>query len=140
MLHFSNGPFCTLDLANAAEEPIAPEVTNRTVPGPRGGSRSAGVEALDVAVLPGAASLDVSGLGTDNRDPFLHRGGDELRSVVGPDVSGNADAKRNFFIRCRWRNISFASSAKNASRNARRSRQKARPRDQLPAYRPLPTR
>src|SRR5262249_5661583 len=31
----------------------------------------------DVAVLPGAA-------------PFLHRLGDELRSVVGPDVSGNA--------------------------------------------------
>jgi hypothetical protein len=35
MLHFSNGPFCTLDLANAAEGPIAPEVTNRTVPGHR---------------------------------------------------------------------------------------------------------
>jgi hypothetical protein len=28
----------------------------------------AGVEALDVAVLPGAAVLDVGGLGTDNRD------------------------------------------------------------------------
>ena len=27
----------------------------------------AGVEALDVAVLPGAAPLDVGGLGTDNR-------------------------------------------------------------------------
>src|SRR5215831_6872246 len=50
----------------------------------------AGVEALDVAVLPGAAPLDVGGLGTDNSDPFLHRLGDELRSVVGPDVSGNA--------------------------------------------------
>src|SRR5215831_15727522 len=50
----------------------------------------ASVEALDVAVLPGAASLDVGGLGTDNRDPFLHGLGDELRSVVGPDVSGNA--------------------------------------------------
>jgi hypothetical protein len=50
----------------------------------------AGVEALDVAVLPGAAPLDVGGLGTDNRDPFLHCLGDELRSVVGPDVSGNA--------------------------------------------------
>src|SRR5260221_8483328 len=45
----------------------------------------AGVEALDVAVLPRAAPLDVSGLGTDNRDPFLHGLGDELRSVVGPD-------------------------------------------------------
>jgi len=50
----------------------------------------AGVEALDVAVLPRAAPLDVGGLGTDNRDPFLHRLGDELRSVVGADVSGNA--------------------------------------------------
>src|SRR5262245_25799388 len=50
----------------------------------------AGVEALDVAVLPGAAPLDVGGLGTDHRDPFLHRLGDELRSVVGADVSGNA--------------------------------------------------
>jgi hypothetical protein len=50
----------------------------------------AGVEALNVAVLPRAASLDVSGLGSDNRDPFLHGLGDELRSVVGPDVSGNA--------------------------------------------------
>ena len=28
--------------------------------------------------------------GTDNRDPVLHRLGDELRAVVGPDVSGNA--------------------------------------------------
>src|SRR5262245_12308730 len=50
----------------------------------------AGVEALDLTVFLRAASLDVSGLGTDNRDPFLHRLGDELRSVVGPDVSGNA--------------------------------------------------
>jgi hypothetical protein len=50
----------------------------------------AGVVALDVAVLPGAAPLDVGGLGPDSRDPFLHGLGDELRSVVGPDVSGNA--------------------------------------------------
>src|SRR5260221_12695542 len=50
----------------------------------------AGVEALDVAVLPRAAPLDVGGLGTDSRDPFLHGLGDELRSVVGPDVSGDA--------------------------------------------------
>src|SRR5262249_20243531 len=48
------------------------------------------VETLDVAALPGAAPLDVGGLGTDNRDPVLHRLGEELRSVVGPDVSGNA--------------------------------------------------
>src|SRR2546429_7460416 len=50
----------------------------------------AGVEALDVAVLPRAAPLDVGGLGTDSRDPLLHGLGDELRSVVGPDVSGGA--------------------------------------------------
>jgi hypothetical protein len=50
----------------------------------------AGVEALDVAVLPRTAPLDVGGLGTDSRDPFLHGLGDELRSVVGPDVSGDA--------------------------------------------------
>src|SRR5262245_66678236 len=50
----------------------------------------ASVEALDVAVLPGAAPFDVGGLGTDNRDPVLYRLGDEFRSVVGPDVSGNA--------------------------------------------------
>ena len=55
------------------------------MPSPR-----AGVEALDVAVLPRAAPLDVGGLGTDDRDPVLHRLGDELRSVVGPDVGGNA--------------------------------------------------
>ena len=57
----------------------------------------AGVEALDVAVLPRAAPLDVGGLGTDSRDPFApasddreHRGtqvGDphvvlELRHVL----------------------------------------------------------
>src|SRR5262245_31584343 len=34
--------------------------------------------------------IGISGLGTDNRDPFLHGLGDELRSVVGPDVSENA--------------------------------------------------
>src|SRR5262245_51104566 len=50
----------------------------------------AGIEALDVAVLPGAAPLDAGGLGTDTRDPVLHRLGDELRPVVGADVSGNA--------------------------------------------------
>jgi hypothetical protein len=50
----------------------------------------AGIEALDIAVLPGTAPLDVSGLGADSCDPFLHGLGDELRSVVGADVSGNA--------------------------------------------------
>src|SRR5260221_14602755 len=54
----------------------------------------AGVEALDVAVLPGAAPLDVGGLGTDSLDPFLHRLGAELRSVVGAHVRGNAPHDR----------------------------------------------
>src|SRR5262249_33194038 len=39
---------------------------------------------------PGAAPLDVGGFGTDSRDPLLHCLGHELRSVVGPDVSGKA--------------------------------------------------
>src|SRR5215831_4567218 len=50
----------------------------------------AGVEAFDVAVLPRTASLDVSGLGADSCDPFLHGLGDELRSVLGADVTGDA--------------------------------------------------
>jgi hypothetical protein len=40
--------------------------------------------------LPRTASLDVSGLGADSCDPFLHGLGDELRSVVGADVPGDA--------------------------------------------------
>src|SRR4051794_15136974 len=50
----------------------------------------AGVEALDVAVLPRTASLDVSGLGAASCNPFLHGLGDALRPVVGADVSGDA--------------------------------------------------
>jgi hypothetical protein len=50
----------------------------------------AGIEALDVAVLPRAAALDVSGLGADRRDPVPHGLRDEFRSVVGPDVTGYA--------------------------------------------------
>jgi hypothetical protein len=49
----------------------------------------AGIEALDIAVLPRAAPLDVGGLGTDSRDPSLHRLGHELRPIVGPDATGN---------------------------------------------------
>ena len=44
---------------------------------------------LDIAVLPRTTSLDVSGLGADSRDPFLHGLGDELRSVVGADMTGD---------------------------------------------------
>src|SRR5258708_11447492 len=50
----------------------------------------AGVEALDVAVLPRTAPLDIGSLGADSGDPSLDSLGDELRSVVGPDVTGNA--------------------------------------------------
>jgi hypothetical protein len=50
----------------------------------------AGVEALDVAVLPRTAPLDIGSLGADSGDPSLDGLGDELRSVVGPDVTGNA--------------------------------------------------
>src|SRR5262245_56436265 len=57
-------------------------------------SQTAGLSALfsgdPRGGIPRAARLDVGGLGTDNRDPVLHCLGEELRSVVGPDVSGNA--------------------------------------------------
>jgi hypothetical protein len=45
-----------------------------------------GVEALDEAVLPGTASLNVGRLGSNGSDPVLHGLGDELRPVVGSDV------------------------------------------------------
>src|SRR5499427_10668461 len=50
----------------------------------------AGVEALDVAILPRTAGLDIGSLGADGGDPSLDSLGDELRSVVGPDVTGTA--------------------------------------------------
>src|SRR5215470_11607026 len=50
----------------------------------------ASVEALDVAVLPRTAPLDVGSLGADSCDPSLDSLGDELRSVVGADVTGDA--------------------------------------------------
>ena len=50
----------------------------------------AGVEALDVAVLPRTAPLDIGSLGADSGDPSLDGLGDELRSVVGADVTGDA--------------------------------------------------
>src|SRR5262252_4401488 len=43
----------------------------------------AGVEALDVAILPRTAGLDIGSLGADGGDPSLDSLGDELRSVVG---------------------------------------------------------
>ena len=50
----------------------------------------AGVEAFYVSVLPGAAGCDVGSAGTDCGDPVLHRLGDELRPIVGSDMSGHA--------------------------------------------------
>jgi len=44
----------------------------------------AGVEALDVAILPRTAALDIDSLGADGGDPSLDSLGDELRSVIGP--------------------------------------------------------
>ena len=40
------------------------------------------VEALAVAVLPGAAGFDVGGLGADRGNPLAQSQGDELRAVV----------------------------------------------------------
>ena len=50
----------------------------------------AGIEAFDKPVLPRAARGDVGGLCADAADPLLHRRGDKLRPVVGPDMTGNA--------------------------------------------------
>src|SRR5215210_631587 len=50
----------------------------------------AGIEALDVAVLPRAARSDVGGLGSDRGDPLLDGLGDELRAIVGADVARHA--------------------------------------------------
>ena len=49
----------------------------------------AGVEALDVAVLPRTAPLDIGNLGADSGDPSLDGLGDELRSIIRPDMAGD---------------------------------------------------
>src|SRR5262245_10851798 len=48
------------------------------------------VEALDVAILPGATWCDVGGVCADRGDPLPHRLSHELWSVVGPDVARHA--------------------------------------------------
>ena len=48
------------------------------------------IEAFDVAVLPRAAGLDVSGLGPNSSDPVLHRLGHEFGAVVRTDVTRHA--------------------------------------------------
>lgn len=45
------------------------------------------VEALAVAVLPGAARFDVGGLGSDGRNPLLYGPGDELWAVVRSHIA-----------------------------------------------------
>ena len=49
-----------------------------------------GVEALAIAVLLWASRLDVGRAGADRVDPFPNRLGDELRTIVGPDVIRDA--------------------------------------------------
>src|ERR1700712_5149984 len=49
-----------------------------------------GVEALDVAVLPGRARRDVGGLGTDSRYPGLDGLGDELGAIVRSNMARHA--------------------------------------------------
>ncbi len=48
------------------------------------------IEAFDIAVFPGAAGLDVSGLSAGSSDPVLHRLGNELRAIAR--VDGGPDA------------------------------------------------
>lgn len=48
------------------------------------------VEAFAIAVLPGAARLDVEGFGTHARQPAPHGLGGHLRPVVGSDVLWDA--------------------------------------------------
>ena len=50
----------------------------------------ASIEALNIAVLPGAAGRDVGRLGPDGSDPLLHGLGDELGTIVRSDVSGHS--------------------------------------------------
>ena len=49
-----------------------------------------GVEALDVAVLPRTAPLDIGSLGADSGNPSLDGLGNEFRSIIRPDMTGDA--------------------------------------------------
>jgi len=46
----------------------------------------AGIEALDISILPGAAGFDVEGGDTEPTQPLSHRMGDELGTIIGPDM------------------------------------------------------
>ncbi len=45
-----------------------------------------GIEAFDIAILPWAAGLDIEGRDAEPPEPVAHRMGDELGTVVGPDM------------------------------------------------------
>ena len=45
------------------------------------------IKTFDIAVLPWAAWRDVGSLGSHGRDPILQGFSDELRAIIGPDVS-----------------------------------------------------
>src|SRR5262245_27278578 len=77
----------------------------------------AGVEALDVAVLPRTAPLDIGNFGADSGDPSLDSLGDELRSVVGPDVTGNA-AQMNRSERTSMTSIALSLRATRIARHS----------------------
>src|SRR5439155_14844776 len=49
-----------------------------------------GIKTLDEPVLPWTARRDVGGVCSDGTDPLLHRLGNELRAIIGTDMSGNA--------------------------------------------------
>src|SRR6266478_4541863 len=68
----------------------------------------AGVEALDVAVLPRTAPLDIGSLGADSGDPSLDSLGDELRSVVGPDAHTDLPDRLRHALALRDQNIDLA--------------------------------
>ena len=53
------------------------------------------IEALAIAILPRAARLDLSGSGSDGREPLSKGLSHELRTVVGTDVCGNASRDTN---------------------------------------------
>ena len=48
------------------------------------------VEALTIAILPGAAGHDVGGLGPPGREPVTQVVGDELRAVIRADMRWDA--------------------------------------------------
>ena len=54
------------------------------------------IEALDIAVLPGATRCDVGGLCADRCDPLLHSLGHKFWPIVGPDVARHTAQDEEF--------------------------------------------